>query len=100
MSLGREIRQQMLAFVNGELDERDLALWLAGVGRSVDVEDGESQALWEDASALLAEVSGIEHDPRLLREDFAELLHTHPVVDGLSGPHVANSGAAGAPIRH
>ena len=57
LSLLRQLQLQVLAFVNGEIDERGLALWLAAVGRTIDTEDRETQTLWEDASTLLTEVS-------------------------------------------
>jgi hypothetical protein len=76
MTLAQQLRQKLRAFVNGEIDESALALWLAGVGRTIDKETADVRTLWEDASALLAEVTGVNHDPQDVRLDLADLLES------------------------
>ena len=74
MGLKEELQRQLLAFVHDRLTERELFMWLGGVGREIDGEDAETRELWVAASGLLSEVAGYPHDVRDVRADMAELL--------------------------
>lgn len=74
MSLREELQRQLLAFVHNRLTERELFMWLGGVGRDIDNEDAETRALWVGASGLLSEVAGYPHDTHDVQSDMAELL--------------------------
>lgn len=80
MSLREELRQELLAFAQGRVSERELFLWLGGAGRAISREDEETQSLWAAASGLLSEVSGVEHDAGDVRRDIADLVSGAPTV--------------------
>jgi len=74
MILGESLRQQLQAFVDGGLTERELFAWLGGIGRDIDAEAADTRELWVAASGLLSEVAGYPHDVRDVQADMAEIL--------------------------
>jgi len=73
-SLKAELHQQLLAFVEGQIEERALFAWLGGAGRSIDNEDVQTREVWKTAVSLLSEVAGHPHDVGAVRSDIANLL--------------------------
>jgi hypothetical protein len=74
MSLVEAMPQQLQAFIEGRLTERELFAWLGSIGRDIDAEDADTRELWVAASGLLSEVAGYPHDVHDVQADMAEIL--------------------------
>jgi hypothetical protein len=74
MSLREELQQQLLAFVDGSVKERELFAWLGGAGRHIDQEDVLTREIWKTAVSLLSEVAGHPHDVDAVQREIASLL--------------------------